>query len=277
VESLQGDAPPDTKAIKAAWARLKAAPVCNRLKTLAYRAMHAGLPCGLRLAVRADQPGIHLCPNACCRSRPRDKPLDSLTHAFVECPAYAGARAWLQDTWHAVAGHRPPLDAEVLLGDREEAWGAYPDRALQPLWSSLRLAWLHALWAAHRSGNPSRRHANSVVAAAVRYLQQRMRSTFCSCDATRRIYDRLPLAVISTSVRELGVEAFRRQWAAGGGVLCDVLPDAVTGLPRLHVRLDLQHPVPAPPPPPLPPELELEEEAAPSEDLEEGAAVGVGR
>jgi hypothetical protein len=104
-----------------------------------------------------------------------------------------------------------------------------------------------------------------------------MRTTFCSCDATRRIYDRLPLAVISTSVRELGVEAFRRQWAAGGGVLCDVLPDAVTGLPRLHVRLDLQHPVPAPPPPPLPPELELEEEAAPSEDLEEGAAVGVGR
>ena len=51
-------------------------------------------------------------------------------------------------------------------------------------------------------------------------------------------------------LRATPVEDFRAVWAAGGGVLCDVATDGVTGLLELDVRLTLLHPVAAPPAPP---------------------------
>jgi hypothetical protein len=243
--------------------------------------MHAELPCGLRSAGAGGPPGCHLCPQAGCRALRRGRPLASLTHLFLECPAYEAARAWLQDTWQAVAGQRPPLDAQVLLGDRAEAWPHYPQQPeLQRLWSALRLAWLHATWATHLDADPSRRTAHAVVAATVSYLQQRIRAAFCTCDVARRVYDRLPLSVTSTTVRELGVAAFARQWGAGGGVLCDVFADPVSGWPRLHLRLDMAHPVAAPLPSPPAQQQQQQQQQQQATDQqatdEEAGAAGVG-
>jgi hypothetical protein len=215
--------------------------------------MHGALPCGSYLAGRGGPAGCHICPCSTCRPQPPGRrPRDSLTHIFVDCPAYAGARQWLADVWQAVSGRAPPLTAAVLVGDCAAAWPAYPLGDLQRLWSALRLAWLFATWVVHR-GAAGPRCSSTVVAYAVGYLQQRMRAAFALCAVQRYVYDRLPARVAAVRLHQPPLAAFRRLWGAGGGVLAAVVHDPVTGQPRLVVRLSLAHPAPAPPPPPPPP------------------------
>ena len=209
--------------------------------------MHGALPCGLYLASRGGPAGCHICPCGTCRPQPPGRrPRDSLTHIFVDCPAYAAARQWLADVWLAVAGRAPPLTAAVLIGDCAAAWPDYPQGDLQRLWSALRLAWLFATWVVHRGGSGPL-CSSGVVAYAVSYLQQRMRAGFALCNVQRYLYDRLPVRVAAVRLPQPPLAAFLQVWAAGGGALATVVDDPATSQPRLVVPLSLAHPVGASP------------------------------
>ena len=153
------------------------------------------------------------------------------------------------------------MTAAVLLADCPATWPEYPaDKPLQRLWAALRLAWVHALWCVHVADSsglapdgtllPPRRDSNAVVASVVRYLRERIRVAFCTCDLGASVLDSAPAPALRSPLRATPVEDFRAVWAAGGGVLCDVATDGVTGRLELDVRLTLLHPVAAPPAPP---------------------------
>jgi len=250
--------PVDATEARKAWRRLHKAPVCNRLKTLAWRLMHGNLPCGLYLSSKRPLgANVHLCPNQTCRDRRQRRPLDSISHIFVECPTYLAARTWLADVWFAVAGSRPPLTAAVLLGDAAPQWDQYPKGALQQLWTALRLAWLHSLWVVHHSsGTPLSHSSHAVIAATVGAMRQRIREAFCYCSPGPRIFDALPLRVIRTDLPQTSCDAFNRLWGHRG-VLAHAVLGAASGQPELQLHLSMTAPVAAPPPP-LPAEEDLE-------------------
>lgn len=154
------------------------------------------------------------------------------------------------------------MTAAVLLADCPAAWPEYPaGKPLQRLWAALRLAWVHALWCVHVADSsglapdgtllPPRRDSNAVVASVVRYLRERIRIAFCTCDLEASVLDRAPDSALRSPLRATPVAEFRAVWAAGGGVLCDVGVDVVTGRQQLDIRLTLLHPVAAPLAPPV--------------------------
>jgi hypothetical protein len=242
---VTAEEPEEAALVRAAWRRLWEVPLDNRVKTLAYRLMHGALPCGAYRGAHGGGGSVFGCPFAPCAQEPVP-PLATLTHLFVACPAYASARAWLADMWEALGGQRPPLTAEVLLGDRLDAWPDAPAAAQLRLWEILRLAWLFAVWDV--SNRPARadRSSRAVVAAVVGRLRAAMQAQWCLCLQEERLYAVLPGSALQQRVPELEVSEFVSVWSAGG-LLCvlDVGP-APGAAPVLRVRLSMQHPVAAP-------------------------------
>lgn len=228
--------------IRAAWSRLWNAPVGNRAHSLAWRLMHGRLPCDLYRATHGCRGTQPTCSWPACAA---SASAATLTHTFVQCPAYAAARAWLASTWHAVAGQQPPLTAAVLLGDCSAAWPHYPRSPAQAdLWNALRQTWLLALWEVHSQPATAQRTSHAVVAATVRELQQLIRSQFCLCRPASHVFAVLPGRILTRSVKETSVADFNGRWGLNG-VLCRATtqPD---GTVTLDVHLSMQQPVPAP-------------------------------
>ena len=71
--------------------------------------------------------------------------LETLQHAFLECPAVRPALAWLAREWARGGGAAPPLTAEVWLqGSPAAAW--QPARDSRRMWRVLRITLLAAAW-----------------------------------------------------------------------------------------------------------------------------------
>lgn len=238
--------PAEQRAVTAAWKRLWTAPVCNRTKTLAWRLMHGALPCGLyRAAHHSRTSDVHLCPQPGCRAQPNNRPLDSLSHIFLHCPAYKAARDWLQQIWHAVAGHTPPMRPDLLLADCVTAWPDYPQSSpLAHLWSALRLSWLFAVWVVHSGSNPSGRTAHAIVTLTIEALLQQMRVAFLSCSLEEDVLDVLPLRLIAQEEKPGTIAYFNASWGHAG-VLCEAIVQP-SGSATLDVRLSMEAPVPVP-------------------------------
>lgn len=242
------------------WRRLWACPAGNRAKVLGWRLAHARLPCGLYLATKRG-PGTgpsgprHLCAApSCAQLAGRGRPRDSLTHAFLACPAMAPARQWLGQLWAAISGgQEPPLDdAAVMLGDHPTAWEQHPARAdggqstgQVRLWGAVRLTFLLAMWCAHQTGDPQERTARAVVQATVQELQQRMREQFATAALPDGILDSLPIQLLSADLQQTKLADFTAVWAHRG-VLCTVEQAAGNSPPSLNIKLSMAHPVPAP-------------------------------
>jgi hypothetical protein len=210
--------------------------------------MHGALPCGPYKALHGGAEALFFCDHAACHhARMDQRALATLTHVFVACPRYAAARDWLADTWQAVSGHRPPMTAELLLGDREAAWPDYPAGGAADLWAALRLSWLFALWETHTCANASDRHARAVVEGTVRAMRDLIRAAWCFCLPTSHIFDTLPGRVLTRPVEEQELADFSACWSANGQ-FCLVTPAAQPGdQPSMQLLLSLQHPVAAPP------------------------------
>jgi hypothetical protein len=72
--------------------------------------------------------------------------LETLQHAFLECPAVRPALEWLARVWPRIdGGGPPPLTAEVWLLGVSTTWQPQ-GRALAQLWRTLRVALLAAAW-----------------------------------------------------------------------------------------------------------------------------------
>jgi hypothetical protein len=248
--------PPDAGGLRRTWQRLWDSHASRSAKVLVYRLQHAYLPCGLYRASKGIFPrasaatarrglGPH-CPHPAC-GPPGPQAWASLTHVFLECPAYSQARTWLQQLWgHIVPQEAPPpvQDAAFMLGDDMGAWTSSPRGAGALLWSTLRATFLHAIWCAYWSREPAQQTSTHVVAEVVHELRRVMQLRFTAATLTPETLSALPTQLLTAQLKAAKVEHFVAIWTAGGA-LCEV--DQVEGAPpQLRLKLTLSSPVQAP-------------------------------
>ena len=137
-------------------------------------------------------------------------PLETFTHIFFECPAFAGAKDWLLDLWQHISGARPPDTAAAIVADEPGAWpaGQQPAEERAHLWQALRLTLLRHIWAARCSGDPEQQHALAVVSATVSCVRAEVQQLY-NCSYMR---DHLTRALPPRIVRQRQQRfAFRQQ------------------------------------------------------------------
>lgn len=246
--------PPDAGVLHQAWKRLWDSHASRPAKVLVYRLQHAYLPCGLYRAGKGILPrasagrrglGPHCPHHACGPGGPQV--WASLTHVFLECPAYAQARTWLQQLWAHVAPQAAPppvTDAAFLLGDDMSVWASCPSGAGALLWSTLRATFLHAVWCAYWSREPDQQTSAHVVREVVRELRRVMQLRFTAATLTPETLSALPTQLLTAQLKPAKLDRFVAIWTAGGA-LCKVDQED-GGPPQLNLTLTLVSPVQAP-------------------------------
>ena len=255
--AVEGDPrtpPPDASLLRGTWRRLWDSHASRGAKVLVYRLQHAYLPCGLYRAGKGIRPrvttgcgglGAH-CPRPAC-GPPGLRAWASLTHIFLECPAYAQARAWLQQLWACVAPQAaaPPVtDAAFMLGDDMGVWASGPRGAGALLWSTLRATFLYAVWCAYWSREPAKQTSEHVVREVVSELRRVMQLRFTAATLTPETLSALPTQLLTAQLKAAKLEHFVAIWTAGGA-FCEV-EEVQGGSPKLNLRLTLASPVQAP-------------------------------
>lgn len=133
-----------------AWERLADPTLHRPFRITCWKLLHGCLGCNAFLHhVRVQRGSGPAAPVLAC-SAPEcqpQAPLETLSHAFLECPAVAPAIDWLVATWAQLSQHPVPRSARVLLLDDLDAWLDRPaDRHVLQLWTRLRVALLGAIW-----------------------------------------------------------------------------------------------------------------------------------
>lgn len=234
----------ERQAQRAFWERLRRADLPRDQYGLAYRIAHGSLYVGGFLCHISMLP-----PAAACCLHPTCDQLETLSHAFVTCPAVASAATWLCDLFAAVSGRPPPpATPQVLLADEPSVWQPHSS-SLQFLWTNLRLAYLASVWRLRCERSLTHRpfDARAVTLAVVRVLRSAILR-----DWTRATRD---LTRLDASYCEwfrgqdpsLSMEEFGSRWSFGG-VLCSV-QHALGGARQLQLRISQTTPVPVPPAP----------------------------
>ena len=190
-------------------------------------------------------PSAALCTHAGCQSQ-----LETLTHAFLSCPAVAPAAAWLCALFAAVSGQPPPpAHAQVLLADDCTVWQPQP-ASLAFLWANMRMCYLLSIWRLRCRRSLTGKPFDAAAVAAATVVELR---TAIARDWTRTNRD---LTRLDASYWEwfrgrdpsLDLDDFEARWAHRG-VLCAV-HEGQLGVPRLQLLLSPSFPVPLPVPGP---------------------------
>lgn len=247
--------PPDAGALRRTWQRLWDSHASRGAKVLVYRLQHAYLPCGLYRAgkgifPRASAAGRRglgpYCPHHAC-GPPGPRAWASLTHVFLECPAYTQARTWLQQLWAHIAPQAapPPVsNAAFMLGDDMGVWASSPRGAGALLWSTLRATFLNAIWSAYWSREPAQQTSAYVVREVITELRRVMQLRFTAATLTPETLSALPTQLLTAQLKAAKLERFVDIWSASGA-LCEV--DQVDGAsPQLRLKLTFSSPVQAP-------------------------------
>ena len=134
--------PPDFPTV---WCNLsKDATLHRQHRITCWRALHGTLGCNAFM-FHCLRTGSALCEHPACTSTGM---AETLSHAFIDCPASRPAVEWLCATWAALThGPAPPCTAAVLLADDHRAGWAPQDAALR-LWTRLRVAVIGSIWQA---------------------------------------------------------------------------------------------------------------------------------
>jgi exonuclease III len=235
---------PPGSAERALWQGLRGADLPRDQYGTVYRLLHGSLYVGALLC------HIHVLPReqACCTHPACQGALETLSHAFLSCPAVTPAAEWVCRVFGAVAGCAPPpASARVLLADDQVEWSP---PATGPLWLALRAAFLHAVWQLRckrsLAGTPF--SAAGVCAAVLAAVTATIRRDWARASQNLvRLSGACPEWFRGRSPM-LQVGQFEARWAHRG-VLCRVQREEVEGRERrqLVLRFSLSHPVPAPP------------------------------
>lgn len=239
----------DSQAQQAHWRRLLDADLPRDQYGLAYRLAHGSLYVAAFLChVHALSPGSAYCTHPACA----ELQLESLTHAFIACPAVAPAAAWLCSLFAAVSGQPPPpVHPQVLLADNPSVWSPQPS-SLQFLWTNMRMSFLASVWRLRCRRTLA--YAPFTPLAVAGAVVSTLRSAIWR-DWTRATRD---LTRLEPAYWEwfrgrdpaLDMVEFEARWAHGS-VLCQVVDDA-DPQHGLRLRLSVDAPVPAPGPAPDP-------------------------
>ena len=253
--------PPEGKDLP--WPRLLDPTLHRPFVITAWRLAHGQLGCNAFLHyVQRKVPAItspcsNLCGSPACAELGR---IETLTHAFMECPDMAPAIDWLCQAWAALTGQAaPPRSAAVLLGDDLRAWtvdSPAEEPRLLALWTRLRVAAIGSIWQARCARDQGRLRDISPARLAILLAAKRLRG------AIERDWLR-----VSEDIRtldngffcadwwrgvdpQLSMEKFSSSWAFGS-IFCTVTEgdeDAEPPLPAsiaIHVGEDQPIPFPA--------------------------------
>jgi exonuclease III len=239
---------PDWAAVRRAWGRQGDRAVRREDALVCYRAMHGVLGVNaFQLAVRTNWPRSRgCCPAPECSQAER---LETLSHAFLECPAAALVVQWALDLWAALTpGHpQPPRCSlqQLLLGDNWAA-GWAPQRAHAPIWGRLRAALLGALWDARcqlalgPTSDSIALRAHGAAAAVLGRLSEAANLGFLRATAdVRTLSPAYPSQWFRGRAFGMEMQAFLKEWSMEGR-FCDV----VAG--QLQLRVTHLLPVPLP-------------------------------
>ena len=231
-----------------AWLRLMSTRLPRDCKAIGWRVLHASLYTGVFWAyVTGRNAGQACCASPACAQAGT---LETMQHLFLSCPDVSAAADWLCKLWPCVAPGQaaPPVSAAVLLADDHRVWQPQGTDALKELWTTLRLAWLHAVWglrcrrAADAERNPV--SAAAIVGATVATVGRHLRRDFARTVGDARVMSSAPRHWFrGTSVPTLSVDAFLARWGFEGA-LCTVTPGNGDGQGRrLVVTLSSSSPV----------------------------------
>lgn len=229
------------QSVRGVWQRLRGADLTREQHALGYRLLHGSLYVGAFLC----HIGVLPPADACCQHEgcagAAEPPLETLTHAFLTCPAVAPAAAWVCDVFAAASGGPPPPACpRVFLADETTVWA--PPAGLGHLWTHLRLAYLLAVWRlrARRSlaGQPF--DAAAVCGAVVATVRAAIRRDWTRATHDVRRMDGTYAEWFRGRDASITAAAFHERWSAGGA-LCGI---AAGG--GLDLRFSLAQPVPAP-------------------------------
>ncbi len=217
--------PSPTTACKAVWALLADPTLQRQHVATAWRILHGALMTGalrFRLGPAVLDPTEACCQHCAAAGRPGQ--LDSLTHAFLDCPAVAPALDWLLAVFAALTGHQAPRDPLVLLAAAPWVW--VPPSHPQ-LWHRLRIAFLGQVWeerCLHRP-QPGGQPPDSAALAATRVVEGVVRTLTRAItrDRTRLVEDprqlargvSIPTVLFNGRTPSLTARAFQLDGAAG--------------------------------------------------------------
>ena len=229
-----------------AWLALQHPALRVPHRTVAWLVMHGAL------MVRAFQlycsdgqvlPASHgHCPVCRAGDTLAQPQLETLTHAFMDCPAVAAALDWLRDVYAALTGQPPPpRDPLVVLGGAHWRWspaaGPHHD-----LWLLLRVTFMGCAWAARCAGMLGHGGPRAVVSAVISALSDGLVRDWArvTSDVTQRAVGLVPLVWFRGLSPKLERDDFARMWPACG--------DWYTICPQglLTVRLSHTWPIQAP-------------------------------
>ena len=165
--------------------------------------------------------------------------VETLSHAFLDCPAARPALVWLQDLWEAVAGERPPLAARIFLADDHRVW--HPgEAALGQLWTLLRVAMLHAIWhcRSYRQETVGSFSAAAVTRVVV-YVRTAIERDWLRANEDVRLLSDMPADYFRGRDPQIALDDFLACWAHRD-VLCSVHDG------HLALHISIQAPVPVP-------------------------------
>lgn len=241
----QPDAPAGTVMGKSGfagvWRRLDDATLHRPYRITCWRILHTCLGCNafLRHVRRSDATSPYCASPACAGH----DALETLTHAFLDCPAVRPVITWLCETWRLLSGVDVPRTARLLLADDPEGWdGARAPGAYQ-LWTRLRVATLGAIWqvrcardrGASSFANRAVKLAVDSVVGAIRRDWQRTHSDIRRADDGDLTRDWWSSTDVGLTLRR-----FRAEWTSPP-LLCDIDQAG-----RLQLKLSRVRPVLAP-------------------------------
>lgn len=228
------------------WRRIQEGRLPRLTRLFAWRLLHGALPCG-GATVFYHPPGSEdlmqcLCQApSCVGASPR--PVESLQHLFLVCPASRGSMRWLVGLWGLLDPSAPALPEEswpqVLLADDAGVW--QPSDGLRPMWTLLRVTMLQSVWRVRcaQRGQPGqlvfRRVA--VLGAFVREVRSLVLRDWARVQGDVRAQAGVPLSWLRGRQPAMELAEFQQVWCAQG-VIAVAGVDA-GGRRRLELKLSL--------------------------------------
>jgi hypothetical protein len=142
--------------------------------------------------------------------------LESLSHLFVTCPSIRGAWNWFRMVWEQVqpASGVDCSNFRTLLLDDASVWR--PPKALQQLWTHLRLLMLESIWAV-RCGAEGRPYSSAQVVARFRVaLQQQLKQDWARTQGDIRVDSGVPMSWLRGRSPVMLPERFVAKWRPAG-------------------------------------------------------------
>lgn len=210
---------------RATWRRAQHPLLPRPTRIFIWELLHGALPCGG--ATVSFYPAGHadlehtLCYAVTCQAVPR--PLETLSHLFLECPVGQAALLWLSQLWIAIqpaASPPPPLSSAVWLADDWSTWRP-GGTGLRPVWNLLRATMLKHVWLARQRVASGSREAASfsaqqIVGAFVSEIRQLIRQDWQRVEGNLRTASGVGPMWLRGRSLILTPSKFKRRWCARG-------------------------------------------------------------